>query len=78
VGTDCQTNTAENQDITGIEPESEYDHVVPLGEEDKGTPDEEYDLDVVLVKILQQVGKVTRSFTAIPDKLQRLCFVAKE
>jgi len=62
-----------------IETDNEYDRTVRPGEEDEETPnDEEYDSDVIIVKSLQHVGKVTRSFTAIPDKLQRLCYVVKE
>jgi len=30
------------------------------------------------MKSLQCMGNKTRSFTSIPDKLQRLCYVAKE
>jgi hypothetical protein len=40
--------------------------------------DDDYDSDVMVVKSLQRVGRVTRSFSAIPDQLQRLCCVAKE
>jgi len=39
--------------------------------------DEENESDVVEVKRLQDGGKRTRSFAAIPQKLQGLCFIAQ-
>jgi len=52
---------------------------IETGEEDKeALNDGENDSDVIAMKSLQRVGNKTRSFTSIPDKLQRLCYVAKE
>ena len=35
------------------------------------------DSDVIQVKRLQESGRQTRSFAALPEKLQRLCYVAQ-
>jgi len=50
-----------------------------MGKEDEGAlNDGESDSDMIIVKSLQRMGNKTHSFTSIPDKLQRLCYVAKE
>jgi len=50
-----------------------------MGEKDEGALNNgENDSDVIIVKSLQHVGNKTRSFTSILDKLQCLCYVAKE
>ena len=40
--------------------------------------DEEDESDIMEVKRLQDGGKRTRSFAAIPQKLQGLCFIAQK
>ena len=40
--------------------------------------DDDDNSDVMVEKSLLRVGRVSRSFSAMPDQLQRLCFVAKE
>ena len=40
--------------------------------------DDDDDSDMMVMKSLQCVGRVTPSFSVIPDQLQKLCFVAKE
>ena len=53
--------------------------MIEPGEEDEGAlNDRENDSDVIIMKSLQRVGNSTHSFTSIPGKLQRLCYVAKE
>jgi len=62
-----------------IETGSKSDPGVRIEEEDEEAIDDgENDSDVIIMKSLQHVGNKTHSFTSIPDKLQRLCYVAKE
>jgi len=65
---DPEEETAERRDVSSDEGNMETEQF---------RDDEGDESDVVEVKRLQDGGKRTRSFAAIPHKLQGLCFIAQ-